>query len=171
MMGICERSFGANSEPSKYKSDGGECYGHYLEVDVSSKSPTRISTIKSCSENCCWNYKEKCDGCYYAMAFNQGVVLWKVSKSIAHSYGFQMSVAPLPFNDISAKEVLPLYCIVSKFNPTKFGNRNVFLDASQVPSPTYIVFEEYMLLPGGDRLSSGAITTAICRREAAQVSK
>ena len=43
----------------------------------------------------------------------------------------------------------------------------MFRVASHVPSPTYIVFEEYVLLPGGDRLSVGAMT-AMRRRLAAQ---
>ena len=38
--------------------------------------------------------------------------------------------------------VIPLYRIVAKFNPTRFGSRKVFLVESHVPSPTVIVFEE-----------------------------
>jgi hypothetical protein len=40
------------------------------------------------------------------------------------------------------------------------GNKKSFFVASQVPSPTYKVFDEYVLLPAGDRLSVGAITAA-----------
>ena len=36
---------------------------------------------------------------------------------------------------------VPLYRIVAKFNPTRFGSRNVFLVVSHVPSPTVIEFE------------------------------
>lgn len=39
-------------------------------------------------------------------------------------------------------DVIPLYRIVAKFNPTRFGSRNVFLVESHVPSPTVIEFEE-----------------------------
>ena len=39
--------------------------------------------------------------------------------------------------------------MVAKFNPTRLGNRKVFLSESHVPSPTCSVFEEYELLPGG----------------------
>lgn len=39
--------------------------------------------------------------------------------------------------------------MVSKFRPTRLGRRNVFLSVSHVPSPTNIVFEVYLLLPGG----------------------
>lgn len=45
--------------------------------------------------------------------------------------------------------LLPLYLIVAKFKPTKFGSKNVSLPASQVPSPTCSVSELYVLLPGG----------------------
>lgn len=37
---------------------------------------------------------------------------------------------------------IPLYRIVAKFNPTRFGSRNVFFVVSHVPSPTVIEFEE-----------------------------
>lgn len=43
--------------------------------------------------------------------------------------------------------------MVSKFRPMRFGNRKVLRSESQVPSPTYMVPEEYWLLPGGARLS------------------
>jgi hypothetical protein len=54
----------------------------------------------------------------------------------------------------------PLYLIVSKFKPTRFGSRKSLRVASHVPSPTYMVFELYVLLPGGERLSWGAIVAA-----------
>lgn len=44
-----------------------------------------------------------------------------------------------------------MYCIVSKFSPTRFGSRKVFRDESHVPSPTVRVFEEYVELPAGER--------------------
>lgn len=44
---------------------------------------------------------------------------------------------------------VPLYCMVAKFRPTRFGNKKSFLSESQVPSPTYMVLEEYVLLPAG----------------------
>ena len=56
--------------------------------------------------------------------------------------------------------VKPLYLIVSKFKPTRFGSRKSLRVASHVPSPTYMVFEVYVLLPGGERLSWGAIVAA-----------
>lgn len=37
---------------------------------------------------------------------------------------------------------VPLYRIVSKFKPTRFGSRKSFRWESHVPSPTYIVLEE-----------------------------
>lgn len=37
---------------------------------------------------------------------------------------------------------IPLYRIVAKFNPTRFGSKKVFFVASHVPSPTVIEFEE-----------------------------
>ena len=50
---------------------------------------------------------------------------------------------------------LPLYCIVLKLRPCKLGNRNVFRCESHVPSPTYIVGELYVLLPGGASCGEG----------------
>ena len=35
----------------------------------------------------------------------------------------------------------PLYCMVSKLRPTRFGRRKLFLVKSHVPSPTSIVSE------------------------------
>jgi len=58
----------------------------------------------------------------------------------------------------------PLYLIVSKFKPTRFGSRKSLRLASHVPSPTYMVFELYVLLPGGERLSCGAIVSPQFRR-------
>ena len=37
---------------------------------------------------------------------------------------------------------IPLYRIVAKLNPTRFGSKNVFFVESHVPSPTVIRFEE-----------------------------
>ena len=42
----------------------------------------------------------------------------------------------------------PLYCVVARLNPTRFGSRNVLREVSQVPSPTWRVSEAYELLPG-----------------------
>ena len=39
-------------------------------------------------------------------------------------------------------EDIPLYCIVSKFSPTRFGSKNEFFVKSHVPSPTVMVLEE-----------------------------
>lgn len=49
---------------------------------------------------------------------------------------------------------LPLYCIVAKFSPCKFGNKKVFLSAIHVPSPTSMVLESYVELPGADASSA-----------------
>lgn len=49
--------------------------------------------------------------------------------------------------------------MVSKFRPTKFGNRNVFLCESHVPSPTNMVPELYELVPGADRPEFDDIVT------------
>lgn len=51
--------------------------------------------------------------------------------------------------------LIPLYLIVSKFNPIRLGRRNVLRDESHVPSPTYIVSDEYVLLPAGDSWGEG----------------
>jgi hypothetical protein len=65
---------------------------------------------------------------------------------------------PVYRSDIMGREGnKPLYLIVSKFNPTRFGSKKSLRLASHVPSPTYMVFELYVLLPGGERLSCGAI--------------
>jgi hypothetical protein len=50
---------------------------------------------------------------------------------------------------------LPLYLIVAKFKPTRFGRRKVFFPVSHVPSPTCNVLEEYELLPGGASCGEG----------------
>ena len=50
---------------------------------------------------------------------------------------------------------LPLYRMVSKLRPCKFGSRNVFFEKSHVPSPTTILSELYLTAPGAD-ISSGA---------------
>lgn len=50
-----------------------------------------------------------------------------------------------------------MYCIVSKFNPTRLGSRNVFLVKSHVPSPTTMVLDEYEADPGGESESAGAM--------------
>jgi hypothetical protein len=52
---------------------------------------------------------------------------------------------------------IPLYLIVSKFSPTRFGSKKSFLPLSQVPSPTFRVFEEYVLLPGAASCGEGDI--------------
>jgi hypothetical protein len=55
---------------------------------------------------------------------------------------------------------VPLYLIVAKFNPTRFGRRKVFFSVSHVPSPTNKVLEEYELLPGGANCGEGDMTAA-----------
>lgn len=55
-------------------------------------------------------------------------------------------------------ECLLLYCMVAKFNPWRFGNRKVFLDEIQVPSPTYMVSELYVELPAGVVVSAMVVT-------------
>jgi hypothetical protein len=52
---------------------------------------------------------------------------------------------------------LPLYCVVSKLRPTKLGNKKVFFVKSHVPSPTVIVSESYVAVPGADSPSAGAM--------------
>ena len=66
--------------------------------------------------------------------------------------------------DHSFESHSPLYCIVAKFKPCRFGSRNVFRDESQVPSPTLMVLELYELLPAGERLSWGAMEDFTVRR-------
>jgi len=50
---------------------------------------------------------------------------------------------------------VPLYLIVAKFKPWRLGSRKVFRCESQVPSPTNIVGEVYVLLPGGASCGEG----------------
>jgi hypothetical protein len=50
---------------------------------------------------------------------------------------------------------VPLYLMVAKFSPTRFGRRKVFFPVSHVPSPTCNVLEEYELLPGGASCGEG----------------
>ena len=50
---------------------------------------------------------------------------------------------------------------MSKLNPTKFGSRKVFRCVSHVPSPTNIVFEEYVLLPAGASCGDGDMITIV----------
>ena len=49
---------------------------------------------------------------------------------------------------------LPFALMVSKLTPTRGGNRKVFLEKSQVPSPTLMVSELYVAEPAGDKLSA-----------------
>ena len=42
-----------------------------------------------------------------------------------------------------------------------FGSKNVSRPASQVPSPTCSVFEEYELLPGADNEGDGGAAIAV----------
>lgn len=58
----------------------------------------------------------------------------------------------------------PLYRIVAKLSPTRFGSKKVFLSVSHVPSPTYNVFEEYVLLPAGGSCGEGDISEACLGR-------
>jgi hypothetical protein len=51
----------------------------------------------------------------------------------------------------------PLYLIVAKFSPTRFGKIKSSLELSHVPSPTCRVFEEYEVLPGGASCGAGDI--------------
>jgi hypothetical protein len=51
----------------------------------------------------------------------------------------------------------PLYLIVAKFRPTRFGRRKSSLELSHVPSPTCKVLDEYELLPGGASCGAGDI--------------
>lgn len=56
-----------------------------------------------------------------------------------------------------ARGAIPLYRMVSKFKPWRLGSKKVFRCESQVPSPTNIVGEVYMLLPGGASCGEGVI--------------
>lgn len=49
--------------------------------------------------------------------------------------------------------------MVSKFKPWRLGSKKVFRCESQVPSPTNIVGEVYVLLPGGASCGEGDIVT------------
>jgi hypothetical protein len=78
---------------------------------------------------------------------------------------FPMPATVVSFLHLKASSsFLPLYLIVAKFNPTKFGRRKVFFSVSHVPSPTCSVFEEYELLPGGASCGDGdmAVLDAQC---------
>lgn len=55
------------------------------------------------------------------------------------------------YNASTERSDEPLYRIVSKFTPIRLGSRKVSRCESHVPSPTWSVFDEYVLLPGGVR--------------------
>lgn len=55
---------------------------------------------------------------------------------------------------------IPLYWVVARLSPTRLGSKKVFLDASHVPSPTFIVFEVYELLPAGASCGEGDIVAS-----------
>lgn len=80
------------------------------------------------------------------MGEDKVVISVKFTESVAHTWSIQ-------FLNVSGKVEeatnLPLYLMVAKLSPTKFGSKNVFLVVSQVPSPTVIVLEVYVLLPAG----------------------
>lgn len=51
----------------------------------------------------------------------------------------------------------PLYCMVSKGKPMRFGSKKSFLVKSHVPSPTTKLSDEYDTAPGADSASVGAM--------------
>ena len=117
------------------------------------------------------NDNKECDDCDYAVAPNKGVVFGDICKAIAHSCLLLSAAVPWSHNWISGRGsegCVPLYRIVSKFSPTRLGSKKSLRFESQVPSPTYNVFEEYVLEPAGDRPSWGAMRTAVCHLAAAQ---
>lgn len=52
---------------------------------------------------------------------------------------------------------MPLYRIVSKGKPMRFGSKKSFLVKSHVPSPTTKLSDEYETAPGADSASVGAM--------------
>ncbi len=73
------------------------------------------------------------------MAGHEGVILSECCKSISHAC--TTLGEPMRSDGDLRGDDLPLYCIVSKLRPTRFGSRKVFLVKSHVPSPTVMVFE------------------------------
>lgn len=57
-------------------------------------------------------------------------------------------------------EWLPLYCIVSKLGETRLGSKKVFLENDHVPSPTTMVSDAYVALPGGESCSGAGAMAA-----------
>ena len=62
-------------------------------------------------------------------------------EAVTHSYVALASILPTQLTSCVIGEdqmhmPIPLYRIVSKFKPCKFGKRNVFLELSHDPSPT-----------------------------------
>ena len=97
------------------------------------------------------------------MGKDETVILWDVAETVAHAFH---AVDRLAIGtSIKSITNLPLYRMVSKFSPTRFGSKNVFRCESQVPSPTYMLLDEYELLPGCDSCAAGAMAGCATRKE------
>ena len=80
------------------------------------------------------------------MRHDEAPIAIHVAETIAHACGVSWRCP----RKLGAGDV-PLYCVVARFRPCKLGSKKVFLWESQVPSPTYMVLDEYAPLPGADR--------------------
>ena len=105
---------------------------------MESQSPSRVSSVEPYYQNGGRDDSKECDCCNYSVSSNEITILGLFRETVSHACPalVRFRVGPV------CACAIPLYRIVAKFNPTRFGNRNVFLVESHVPSPTVIEFEE-----------------------------
>ena len=137
MVRIRQSSRWANSKGAQCKDDYSQKDSNDLEPYMYSERQSRVSSVESCGNNGRRDDEEKCNRSYQSMRPNNAAISRQLSEPVAHTCRKRSE------RDRTALEcgALPLYRIVSKLRPTKFGSRNVFLEVSHVPSPTIIVSE------------------------------
>ena len=125
-----------------------------MEVDVETESPAWISSVEAGGHYGGGDDEKEGYHSDYGVTFYQGLIAGHRTEAVSHACGcesivsfvldlqLRLSAAGDERARVMREVDKPLYRIVSKFNPTKLGNRKSFLVASQVPSPTSIVFEE-----------------------------
>lgn len=104
---------------------------------MESQCPSRVSAVEPYYQNSSRNDSEECDCRNDSVSSDKIVVLGLLCKTVSHAC--QLSDSHVGLECVCG---IPLYRIVAKLSPTRFGNRNVFFVVSHVPSPTAIEFEE-----------------------------
>lgn len=143
VVGVSERALRADGLEAQDEERGRQQNRHDLQPDVHAQGHARVPVVESRDQNGAGHDGQESDGGEDAVAHDEGAVARHVAEAVAHACRPVSTFLGLVLSLVAARsDTIPLYCMVSKLRPWRFGSRNVLRCESHVPSPTYILSDE-----------------------------